>query len=134
MVVVAVGLDLRILISILACNRGLLKIAFFFSNNIISYFSLLTYFYNLLTTFGRMSGRVDIKKICICIWFIQRFSGFPYLLRFWRVSALSGWVDQNFFFRISLIYHFTRFSYLLTTFFIGCQAELTSKIVFLYLV
>ena len=75
-------------------------------------FPYLRIFLTYLLLFWRMSGWVDLQ-IFFCISFIQRFSGFPYLLTtFSKDVRLSG--PQQFFF--PLLYNFTGFPYLLTTF------------------
>ena len=114
-----------------------------------------------LLLFPRMSGWVDLKFFVSYLAHLPLY-GFPYLLtnfskdvclswpQIFFVSSLfatlpdfltyillfrrtSGWVDLNFFFRILLFYHFTRFPYLLTTFSRDVRLSWPQKIFFSYL-
>ena len=136
MVAVVAQVDLRILISVLFRRRGLLKITinlrskrYFFLKISFLTFPYSRIFLSYLLLFWRMSisGLVDLKNVHIS--FIQRFSGFPYLLTTFSKDVRLSW-PHNFFsylaslplYRISLL----TFYY----FFEGCHAELTSKNVF----
>ena len=69
------------------------------------------------------------KKNCSCISFIQRFSGFPYLLTTFSKDVRLSWL-QEFFFSYLAYLPLNRISFLTYHFFQGCQAEWTSNKLF----
>ena len=105
---VAVGIDPRILISILFRGRGLLQIAFIWrsKNTFFLKISFLTFPY--LRIFLTYYFLKDVwlswpKKLLFRISLIYHFTGFPYLLLFRR---MSGWVDLKILFFVSRLVDF----------------------------